>query len=43
MDKIADVLDAFREKTGIEWYFSNIYKNIDDDEDETLLYWWLDS
>ncbi|ACX86346.1 conserved hypothetical protein [Pectobacterium parmentieri WPP163] len=43
MDKIADILDAFREKTGIEWYFSNIYKNIDDDEDETLLYWWLDS
>ncbi|KML70781.1 DUF4265 domain-containing protein [Pectobacterium peruviense] len=43
MDKIADVFDAFREKTGIEWYFANIYKNIDDDEDETLLHWWLDS
>lgn len=43
MDKIADVFDAFREKTGVQWYFANIYKNIDDDEDETLLNWWLDS
>lgn len=32
--------DAFRERTGIEWYFANIYANLDDDEDETLLNWW---
>ncbi|MBX8553943.1 DUF4265 domain-containing protein [Pseudomonas cichorii] len=43
MDKIGDLFDAFSEKSGVQWYFSNIYKNIDDDEDETLLNWWLDS
>ena len=32
--------DAFRERTGIEWYFANIYANLDDDNDETLLDWW---
>lgn len=34
--------DAFREATGIEWYFANIYVNLDDDDDETLLNWWLE-
>lgn len=32
--------DAFREATGVEWYFANIYVNLDDDDDETLLKWW---
>lgn len=43
MDKINKFFDRFREKTGIQWYYANVYKNLDDDEDETLLYWWLDS
>ena len=33
--------DAFREATGVEWYFANIYANLNDDDDETLLDWWL--
>lgn len=43
MDKINEFFDRFSEKTGIQWYYANIYKNIDDDEDETLLNWWLQS
>ncbi len=42
MNKINEFFDRFREKTGIQWYYANIYKNLDDD-DETLLNWWLDS
>ncbi|MBP5127209.1 hypothetical protein HUS96_34930, partial [Pseudomonas protegens] len=42
MDRINAVFDRFREQTGIEWYYANVYKNLDDDEDETLLNWWLD-
>ncbi|UQV44996.1 DUF4265 domain-containing protein [Janthinobacterium lividum] len=34
--------DAFREATGVEWYFANIYANLDDDNDETPLNWWVD-
>lgn len=41
MDNIALFFDAFREETGLQWYYANVYKNIDDIEDETLLYWWL--
>ncbi|WP_347902935.1 DUF4265 domain-containing protein [Pseudomonas purpurea] len=43
MDKIAEFFGRFRETTGIEWYYANIYKNLDDEDDETLLNWWLDS
>ena len=43
MNKINEFFDRFREKTGIQWYYANIYKNLDDDDDETLLKWWLDS
>lgn len=43
MDNINAVFDRFWERTGIQWYYANIYKNLDDDDDETLLYWWLDS
>ncbi|WP_029526949.1 DUF4265 domain-containing protein [Pseudomonas chlororaphis] len=42
MEKINDVFNRFRDRTAIQWYYSNIYKNLDDDEDETLLYWWLE-
>ncbi|MGE8366140.1 MULTISPECIES: hypothetical protein [Cupriavidus] len=41
MDRIGDVFDRFREQTGIQWYYANIYRNIYDPEDETLLDWWL--
>ncbi|MCY0106993.1 DUF4265 domain-containing protein [Pseudomonas monsensis] len=43
MDRIAKFFNAFNEQTGVQWYYANIYKNIDDVEDETLLNWWLDS
>lgn len=43
MKKINQFFDGFTKKTGVQWYYANIYKNLDDDEDETLLYWWLDS
>lgn len=42
MEKINDLFNRFRDRTAIQWYYSNIYKNLDDDEDETLLYWWLE-
>lgn len=43
MENINAFFDRFREKNGIQWYYANVYKNLDDDSDETLLYWWLDS
>lgn len=42
-DKIREVFNKFKEETGIEWYYSNIYKNFNDLDDDTLLNWWLDS
>ena len=42
MDNIARFFNRFRETTGIEWYYANIYKNLDDSDDETLLNWWLE-
>lgn len=42
-DKIREVFNRFKEETGIEWYYSNIYKNFNDLDDDTLLDWWLDS
>lgn len=41
MDRIRDVFDTFRDQTGIQWYYANIYRNLDDPDDETLLDWWL--
>lgn len=41
MDRIRDVFDRFRDQTGIQWYYANIYRNLDDHDDETLLDWWL--
>jgi hypothetical protein len=43
MEEINAFFDKFREKTGVEYYYANVYKNLDDDSDVTLLYWWLDS
>ncbi|NER62478.1 DUF4265 domain-containing protein [Pseudomonas sp. MAFF212428] len=40
-EAIAKVFDAFREQTGVQWYYANIYKNLLDNDDETLLNWWL--
>ncbi|MGL5002548.1 MAG: DUF4265 domain-containing protein [Casimicrobium sp.] len=34
------VFDAFTARTGIQWYYGNIYKNFEDVNDETLLDWW---
>lgn len=42
MNKINEVFDRFRDRTGIQWYYANIYQNLDDDDDETLLNWWLE-
>ncbi|TCW75948.1 hypothetical protein C5O80_37020 [Burkholderia sp. SRS-46] len=35
------LFDAFKRRTGIEWYYANIYKNFEDPNDETLLDWWV--
>jgi hypothetical protein len=43
MEKVNAFFDKFSEKTGVEYYYANVYKNLDDDSDETLLNWWLDS
>jgi hypothetical protein len=43
MEKINNFFDKFRDRTEIQWYYANIYKNLADDEDETLLDWWLES
>ncbi|MBC8999862.1 DUF4265 domain-containing protein [Pseudomonas zeae] len=40
MDKINEFFDRFRDRTGTQWYYANIYQNLDDDDDETLLNWW---
>ncbi|NHZ44510.1 DUF4265 domain-containing protein [Massilia aquatica] len=40
MDKVAELLDPFTARTGHPWYFCNIYKNVENLEDETLLDWW---
>ncbi|KVM62505.1 hypothetical protein WJ59_26235 [Burkholderia gladioli] len=40
-EKINLILDDFTRRTGSSWYFANIYKNLEDPEDETLLDWWI--
>jgi hypothetical protein len=40
MEQIVQVFDAYTARTGIAWYFANIYRNFDDVDDETLLDWW---
>ncbi|MCK9818254.1 DUF4265 domain-containing protein [Pseudomonas sp. MAFF 302046] len=41
MQRINSFFDKFTDVTGVQWYYANVYKNLDDPEDETLLYWWL--
>ncbi|WP_253185474.1 DUF4265 domain-containing protein [Burkholderia plantarii] len=42
LDKINVFFEKFKRRTGIEWYYSNVYKNFEDPSDETLLNWWID-
>jgi hypothetical protein len=39
---INDFFDNFKNRTGIEWYYANIYKNFENPSDETLLNWWTE-
>ncbi|VWD40656.1 hypothetical protein BLA39750_05353 [Burkholderia lata] len=41
-ERIRAVFDGFTERTGLAWYYANIYRNFEDPEDETLLDWWLE-
>jgi len=41
IDKINSVFDDFKNNTGIQWYYANIYLNPDNPNDETLSNWWL--
>lgn len=41
-ERIRTVFDGFTERTGLAWYYANIYRNFEDPEDETLLDWWLE-
>jgi len=40
MEHIVRVFDAYTDKSGIAWYFANIYRNFEDVDDDTLLDWW---
>lgn len=42
IDAINRFFDAFKARTGIEWYYANVYKNFEDPSDETLLDWWVE-
>jgi len=35
------LVDDFKQCTGIEWYCTNIDKNFEDPDDETLVDWWV--
>ncbi|ALK30273.1 DUF4265 domain-containing protein [Burkholderia plantarii] len=39
--KINELFNEFKRRSGVEWYYSNIYKNFEDPSDETLLNWWV--
>ncbi|VWC09668.1 hypothetical protein BAR24066_05237 [Burkholderia arboris] len=39
-ERIRAVFDGFTARTGIAWYYANIYRNFEDPDDETLLDWW---
>jgi hypothetical protein len=41
MDKINAFFNRFCDRTGVQWYYANIYQNLDDNDDETLLNWWI--
>ena len=40
VERIKNSFDEFTRRTGIQWYYSNIYKNPQNSSDETLLNWW---
>jgi len=42
LKKINGYFDAIGKKYNFKWYYANIYKNLDDLSDETLLDWWVD-
>ncbi|WP_232450448.1 DUF4265 domain-containing protein [Burkholderia ubonensis] len=42
IDTINRFFDAFKARTGVEWYYANVYKNFEDPDDETLLNWWVE-
>ncbi|KVW03597.1 hypothetical protein WK91_38000 [Burkholderia cepacia] len=42
-ERIRTVFDGFTARTGLAWYYANIYRNFEDPDDETLLDWWLES
>ncbi|NHB07379.1 DUF4265 domain-containing protein [Burkholderia cepacia] len=39
-ERIRTVFDGFTARTGLAWYYANIYRNFEDPDDETLLDWW---
>ena len=39
--KINHFFDKLTQEWGCEWFYSNVYKNFDDPEDETTLDWWV--
>ncbi|KVQ18666.1 DUF4265 domain-containing protein [Burkholderia cepacia] len=41
-ERIRTVFDGFTARTGLAWYYANIYRNFEDPDDETLLDWWLE-
>jgi Domain of unknown function (DUF4265) len=41
VQNIRDFFDKFTERTGVQWYFGNVYKNFENVNNETLLDWWM--
>ncbi|MCK9815256.1 DUF4265 domain-containing protein [Pseudomonas sp. MAFF 302046] len=41
LERTSRFFDQFFADTDAQWFYGNIYQNLDDDEDETLLDWWL--
>ena len=41
LEKINAFFDNLKKIYGVDWYYSNIYKNFEDPSDEELLNWWV--
>lgn len=41
IEAVNQFFGGFKRRTGIEWYYGNIYKDLEDTADETLLNWWV--
>ncbi|CAB3770801.1 hypothetical protein GQ57_30045 [Burkholderia sp. MSh2] len=41
-ERIREVFDSFTARTGLAWYYANIYRNFEDPDDDTLLDWWIE-